>query len=314
MLRFDSLPSGARGPLLTLLAMILAPLAAGAATAPPASPQAAVDELLAADRAFSAAGAKLDTLAALTATFASDVVLPTPAGLVRGVAAAREALAANPDNASSTVSWAPVRGGVSADGRHGFTFGLMEQRKADGTAMPLKYLAYWMRGDDGWRMVTLRRRPRAAGEVSSALLPPALPAALVPVTTDGAILVRHAESLQAAEQAFSDEAQQIGLGPAFAKHGAADAVNLGGPGDAGFVHGPAAIAAAVTGGEPLSTASPVTWGAEEVRVASSGDLGVTFGVIHAKEAPAEGQAPPAFPFFTVWRRASPDQPWRYIAE
>jgi hypothetical protein len=22
----------------------------------------------------------------------------------------------------------------------------------------------------------------------------------------------------------------------------------------------------------------------------------------------------SFPFFTVWRRAGPDQPWRYVAE
>jgi ketosteroid isomerase-like protein len=285
-----------------------------AASGRPASPQAAVDELLAADRAFSAGGAGLDAVTALARTFADDVVLPTPAGLARGVAAATEALRGNPDNLTSTLGWEPLRGGVSADGQQGFTFGLMEQRKGDGTVVGLKYLAYWRQSEEGWRMVTLRRRPRAAGEVSRELRPASLPSTWVAPQADGALLARHAESLKAAEQTFSDEAQQIGLGPAFAKFGAPDAVNLGGPGDADFVSGPAAIAAAVTGGEPTSTSCPVTWSAEEVRVASSGDLGVTFGIIRAKEAAAPGQPPAAFPFFTIWRRASLEEPWRYVAE
>ena len=44
--------------------------------------------------------------------------------------------------------------------------------------------------------------------------------------------------------------------------------------------------------------------------ASSGDLGVSIGIIRPND-PKETQS---FPFFTVWRRDGPDKPWRYIAE
>ena len=36
-----------------------------------------------------------------------------------------QALRANPDNAGARLEWAPIRGGISADGQHGFTFGYM---------------------------------------------------------------------------------------------------------------------------------------------------------------------------------------------
>jgi len=58
----------------------------------------------------------------------------------------------------------------------------------------------------------------------------------------------------------------------------------------------------------------VDWGPERALVASSGDLGITFGFITPNAEPAAGQAKPRFPFFTVWRRASRDAPWRYVAE
>ena len=41
------------------------------------------------------------------------------------------------------------------------------------------------------------------------MMPPSLPPAMVAPTTDTATLRQHAESLRAAEQAFSDEAQKI---------------------------------------------------------------------------------------------------------
>ena len=48
-------------------------------------------------------------------------------------------------------------------------------------------------------------------------------------------------------------------------------------------------------------------------VASSGDLGVTIGTIVVNQPDSTG-AHQKFSFFTVWRRSSPDQPWRYVAE
>jgi hypothetical protein len=46
---------------------------------------------------------------------------------------------------------------------------------------------------------------------------------------------------------------------------------------------------------------------------TSGDLAVTIGIIRLNTPPAAGE-PAAFPFFTVWQRASPAEPWRYVAE
>ena len=56
----------------------------------------------------------------------------------------------------------------------------------------------------------------------------------------------------------------------------------------------------------------LAWAPDRVIVASSGDLGVTIGMIHPNR-PEAGQ-PTNFPFFTIWRRPSASAPWRYVAE
>lgn len=272
----------------------------------------AVDELLEADRAFASASAGTDLVSGLAAMFAPDVVMPLPdRRFARGRDEAVAALVANPDNAGARLEWEPVRGGVSADGLHGFTFGYMTLHRADSTAVPLKYLAYWVRWPEGWRVAAYKRGLAGAGEHPTAMMDPALPAAMVAATSDSAQVAAHAESLRQAEQAFSDEAQVIGLGPAFAKHGRPDAINLGGPDRPAFVVGADSIAALIGGRRPEPT-SPVVWSAEWVLVASSGDLGVTFGFIRLNQPPAGGD--PGTPFFTIWRRNGPGEPWRYIAE
>ena len=96
---------------------------------PPPHPSSALDELLAADRAFSAVSADTDVIAGLSPMFAADVVMPTPAWqFAVGKAAALAALRANADNVRSQTEWTPVRGGVSADGQHGFTVESASQR------------------------------------------------------------------------------------------------------------------------------------------------------------------------------------------
>jgi ketosteroid isomerase-like protein len=307
-----------RSPL-AWLALLALPSLAGASTprsAPDAlpTPQAAVEELLATDRAFAAASARTDVVAGLAPMLSEEIVMPAPPGrLVRGKAAVLDALRENPDNTAGRVEWAPVRGGVSADGLHGFTFGFMTLHRADGTTLPLKYLSYWIREDGEWRVAAYKRGRRPEGAVSTDLLPAALPARLVPPSRDAAALAAHRESLAAAEQAFSDEAQRIGLGPAFARWGSADAMNLGGPDSPGFVLGAEAIGRTIGAGDP-GPSSSVHWSAEEVRVASSGDLGVSIGWIRLHEKGEDGAERPPIPFFTVWRRAGPGEPWRYVAE
>jgi len=273
-----------------------------------------VDELLATDRAFSAASAKTDVVSGLSAMFAADVAMPLPGGkFATGAGKAVEALRANPDNPRSRTTWIPVRGGISADGLHGYTWGYMTVWKPDGTSAPLKYLAYWVKHPEGWRVAVYKRRPRRPGDVSVAAVAPSLPPNRVAPSTDTAAIERHRASLDATERAFAADAKVIGLGVAFARYGRTDAVNMGGPDDAAFVVGAEAIGRTVSGGNPTE-ASTLVWAPDRTIVASSGDLGVTIGLIRETAPSAGPGAPTVFSFFTVWQRASVNDPWRYVAE
>jgi len=116
----------------------------------------------------------------------------------------------------------------------------------------------------------------------------------------------YAESLAAREQEFSNTAQERGLGYAFARFGRHDAVNVGD--SPSFVVGAPAIAAAFPDGP-----SPFVWSADQgVIVASSGDLGVTWGFLQRTSQQPGRLA--QIPFFTIWAREDPTSPWLYIAE
>jgi ketosteroid isomerase-like protein len=278
------------------------------------TPRTAVDSLLAADVAFAADARQRTPADIITAMLAEAAIAPQPDGtFARGKSAVQRALAANPDNSNGRLDWFPARGGVSADGQHGFTVGYMTQHRPDGTQTPLKYLAYWVRENARWRVAIYRRSRSVEGTVPREPLPPALPRRLIAQVSDPAAIARHRASLIAAEQAFSDEAQAIGIGPAFAKHGSADAMNMGGPKSPTFLVGADAIGRNVGAGGPVNE-SPVRWAADyDALVASSGDLGATMGFIRPKTPPPAGQ-PAAIPFVTIWRRGSVSEPWKYVAE
>jgi ketosteroid isomerase-like protein len=269
----------------------------------------AVSELLEADRAFSRAAASLPAADALASMFTDDVIMPAPGNrFVEGRVQAIEALRANPDNVTGRLEWTPIRGGVSADGQHGFTFGYMTLRRADGTTAGIKYLSYWIRQPDGWRVAAYKRRPRPAVAVSMEPMPPAIPqqGAGVPKPPHATVI----KSLIDTEREFSDLAQQIGIGGAFTKYGREDAVNMGGPTDAGFLVGAPTIGQSVGAGSSAGK-SPVSWSADRALAAPSGDLGITFGRIRSNDPTQTGEG---VPFFTIWWRNSPSEPWRYIAE
>jgi hypothetical protein len=276
------------------------------------TPAEVADELLAADRAFAAEAADEGLLPALSRMFAADVIVPAPGGVfVHGKDAAIDLLRTNPTNEGSRASWAPLRAGVSADGLHGFTFGYMTILRPDSTEALAKYMTYWERQAEGWRARAWKRAPRETADVAGqARMDPALPARLVEPETDPDVIRAHEQSLAEIERAFSRDAQSIGLDAAFVRYGSADAVNMGPP-NGPYLVGAEAIGRMVGEGEPASGSS-VSWGPDEgVIVASSGDLGITFGRIRSNDPAAD--APP-FPFYTIWRRASPDAPWRYVAE
>ncbi len=179
--------------------------------------------------------------------------------------------------------------------------------------MPLKYLAYWIQRPEGWRVAAYKRRPRPPGDVSLAAVAPSLPPARIAPSTDAAAIERYRASLDATERAFSAEAKIVGLGVAFARYGRPDAVNMGGADDAAFVVGSEAIGRTVSGGKPAE-ASTLVWAPDRTIVATSGDLGVTIGLIRETAPATDPKAPTVFPFFTVWQRASTNDPWRYVAE
>ncbi len=272
-------------------------------------PQVVADELLAADDAFAAQAADGTIVDELPAMFDDQIVLPLPTGaFATGREAAIAALRTNPANLESKASWAPVRAGISADGLHGFTYGFMTIRADGKPDARAKYLAYWIKRPEGWRVAAYKRAGSPPGAVQTALRPAILPPRLVQPTSDPEVIEAHRAGLAAAEKAFSDRAQLIGLGPAFIEFGSPDAMNMGQGSD--FTFGNRAIG----GGMPPDPRSPVEWAADAgALVASSGDLGVTWGYIRPHQAPPPGQ-PSASAFFTVWHRASPQAPWRYIAE
>ena len=282
--------------------------AGSSAPAQSSDPRRVVEELLAVDREHASRAPGASVTDALGAMFADDVFVNALGSFHRGRDAAMAMLRSMPDNQGGRVEWAPVRGGISGDGQHGFTYGFMTLIKADSTRVPLKYLSYWVKGPSGWKVAVYRRALRPAGEVSTAMREPSLPDRMVPVSTDAAAIARHAKAVGDAELAFSALGTKIGLGPAFTQNSAPDAMNMGGPQSTDFLYGPQAIGAGIGGGE--SGPSTLTWGPDTVLVASSGDLGVTIGHILPPADP--GQPQRRIPFFTVWKKIG--GVWKFVAE
>ncbi len=276
--------------------------------AAPATAKSGLDDLLAADRAFAVQSAKLDPVAGITAMLDDEAATPLPGkGVLVGKAAMIEAFRASPAFKDGHVSWAPVRGGISADGTQGFTYGFLSVGSGDPAKRDRKYLAYWVRRSAGWRVVAYRQIPREAGAVSTAMMAAALPGFTAKVKSNAKRIAAHQASLAAAEKAFSDRAQVVGLKQAFREYGRQDSMNM--YSGAGFTIGADAIAANFKEEGPAR----IHWGTERSFVASSGDLGVSIGMIRPNAPPKAGE-PEGFPFFTVWKREKRGAPWKYIAE
>lgn len=265
-------------------------------------PAAAYAELLAAERAFSAAAANRPPSEGIAAMFDAEVQLPTRDGIANGREAATAALVANPSSRGSGARWRSIGGGVSADGSHGFTFGYLDIAGGDPARAHRRYLAYWIRRPEGWRVLALRQLVRRPDEAEIAPVAPLVPEA--PRAIDSG---DHAGAVATAERAFSDRAQQVGLRAAFLEYGHASAVHVATP--TGFAVGLPAIGANFD----EATTSPLNWSSDRTWAAASGDLGLSVGTIRANGTPPAGQ-PASIPFFTIWIRDSATGQWRYIAE
>jgi hypothetical protein len=237
-----------------------------------------------------------------------EVAMPLPGkGIVSGKATVTEALKASPAFQAGNVTWGPVRGGISADGTQGFTYGFLSVGSGDPAKRNRKYLSYWVKRGDRWRVVAYRQIPREPGDVSTDMFAPALPGFTPKGKQNPRNAASNQASLAAAEKAFSDRAQIVGLKKAFGEFGRKDAMNM--YSGAGFAYGLDAVVAGFKEEGPAK----IHWSTEKSYVALSGDLGVSIGMILPNSPPKAGE-PDGFPFFTVWKRDTPDSPWRYIAE
>src|SRR3546814_9831211 len=118
----------------------------------PATPQTVVDDLLNVDRSFSSAAAATDPVSGLATMLDADAVTPVPGkGIVEGrdavTAVLRSSLLARGDK----IGWTPIRGGVSAAGTHGFTFGYLTLDVGDHRVTAPQTLSYWIKRTDGSR-------------------------------------------------------------------------------------------------------------------------------------------------------------------
>ncbi|HWL39753.1 MAG TPA: hypothetical protein VNO75_05900, partial [Gemmatimonadaceae bacterium] len=239
------------------------------------SPASVAAELLAADRAFSAASAKTDLISGLTNMLHEIAIMPARPHLIWSRDSIAIALRADTANAGSKAVWIPIRVGLAADGRSGFTLGYMTVTRANGAVVPMKYLSYWTKTRGKWRVITYNRGRRAEGNVSLAMRPAILPAVMVkPIGRPGTV-IGFAEEVRRAEIAFSHDATARGIVKAFEDFGTEESYNMGGPGAAEWIVGSKGIAQGVgsTDGSPAPTWVPIHAGA-----ASSGDLGFTAGI------------------------------------
>lgn len=294
----------ARSTSIALFAALLAATASCSRFSPASSTQppmaGARDELLAADRRLGAAQPDVMLPDKLLAAFSANVHFFAGGQHVHGKDAARALLATNPANPTSTIEWSAIAGDVSADGTNGYTYGLTDQRRADGGVIAGKYLAYWVRENGAWRMAAFKRAFRGPGVAPARNIPPE------PLKAAGIDSLSAAREVAAAEKAFSDDAGVRGTVAAFYTAASQFAATMGGP-EPGFRHGPKEVSEGVgTNGDTRN----IVWSSDEVLVARSGDLGLSMGTIRVK---ADTGAPrPPSPFFTIWRRENGK--WRYLAE
>ena len=94
-----------------------------------------------------------------------EAAMPPPGkGIITGKAAVAEAFRASPAFKEGHVSWAPVRGGISADGTQGFTYGFLDRRLAatpPGASANISPIGSSARPAGGWSP-TARFRARPA--------------------------------------------------------------------------------------------------------------------------------------------------------
>ena len=217
----------------------------------------------------------------------------------------REAVARELDAADSGSTRRPLVIELSADGSQGFTAGRTTVPSGDSTRHG-KYLAYWRRDPEGWRLWAIVANPSPSA-------PDTPPDSGVARARGGGTPRAAAtpDALETADSAFSALSESAGVGPAFREFAEPAALTLMGPGH-GMVWGDSAIGAYF--GSAIPATDGLAWTPRVAHLAPSGDLGFTIGDAIYRHAPAGGPEQRFYTkYLTVWRRQA-DGRWRYAAD
>ena len=234
-----------------------------------------------------------------------DKVIYLRAGVpaVYGRDAARLLFVSTPGTRSET--WQPLGGGVSYDLRDGYTYGIAAHAAGSGTVHLDRYVAYWTRQHgEPWRIIAYAEVNGPLGaEVNfsaSQLSPPAdsLPRARAEAVAE----VRVADSL------FSDLADRLGTGFAFANTVAPEGVLFG---PTQLVIGPRSVAEFFRAQPPGTS---LTWRPVYASVAGSRDLGFTIGeAIRTMRGPSGAAFQRFGKYLTIWQKQS-DGTWKFVVD
>jgi len=231
----------------------------------------------------------------------------TPA--VRGIAAARS-LMADTANFPGAVAWQPLGGDLSADRRAGYTFGVAARPFGGDSVSVERYIAFWKRdgGAAPWRIaayveVAAPFRAKPGADTTSALSRLGIGAASANTQHARGVL-----ALMGADSAFSDLADRVGVGAAFATTVAPDGAVFGGT---ELVVGPKAVRDFYASRD---AASGLAWHPIYADIAASSDLGFTIGQYISTGRGPSGAAVQSFgKYLTVWQRQS-DGTWKFVVD
>lgn len=257
-----------------------------------AAATAALDSLVAAERAFATMSVEKGVRDAFIEFLAGDGVIFRP----RATNGRQSWESRGP--VPATLAWEPVFAEVSAAGDLGYTMGPWELRPND-AQRPTghgHYVSVWKKQADGaWRVAvdigTSHAQPmRGLGHVDFVPGPLHLPPRRAPAPVD----------LAALDLAWTRDARAKGSAAAFARRAAPDVR---------FCRDLVAPVLGPRGGREMLLAIPgvTLWNPEAQQVSRSGDLGCTYGIVERRRL--GGAEPDSSVYLHVWRRNA-DGKWK----
>ena len=243
----------------------------------------------------------------------SVVYLRVGAPILYGIAAVQNIVGAGtPEGA--TFRWQPLGGGIAADGRTGYSYGVAVTATPAASETPRspavrfdRYLAFWRRGADGrWRIA-------AYSDVGGAAVPSEVPIP-APELAPSLSLPRGRRAdavrqVREADSAFALAADLQGTGIAFSSYVAPQGVVFWG---SEVVTGTEAVRAVYDAQQRAG--GTLNWRPVYADAADSGDLGMTVGESVFTGRGPTGAAVQRFgKYLTIWKR-QPDGSWRFVVD